>query len=111
MATKLSTLRLLCIILAVIGIVLPYSAFLPFLFEHGLNLPLFVEQAAATRIALFAWLDVLVTAVTLLVVTFGGGIVTIRQALIVTLFTCAAGSSAGLPLFFYFFFTNASQKK
>ena len=39
--------------LCVLGTMLPYSQFIPFLREHGLNIGLFVEQLFANRIAGF----------------------------------------------------------
>lgn len=106
---KLSVLKLLLIALTIVGVVIPYIAFVPFIMQHGLDMPLIIEQAAATRIAAFAWLDVLVSAIVLLIVAFGGRQVTLRQAVCVTLLTCAAGVSAGLPLYFYFSITRHAQ--
>ena len=39
--------------LAIMGTILPYSQFIPFVREHGLNARLFVEQLFATRIGGF----------------------------------------------------------
>lgn len=111
MIIKTSTLPPLLLILTVIGVALPYAAFLPFIAEHGLSFSLFAEQIIATRISLFAWLDVIVAGIALLIVAFGSGLISLRQAIVVALFTCAAGGSAGLPLFFYFYFSNLNRKK
>lgn len=47
--------------LALAGTVLPYSQFLPFLREHGLDLRLFLDQLFVNRISgFFAW-DVIVS--------------------------------------------------
>lgn len=88
--------------LIILGIAIPYSAFIPFLIEHGLDVPLLIQQAGANGIAAFAWLDVVVSAVVVLVVAFSGKLITLKQAILVTILTCVAGVSAGLPLFFYF---------
>lgn len=104
-----SVLKPLLIALTIIGVVIPYVAFVPFIMQHGLDVPLIIEQAAATRIAAFAWLDVLVSAIVLLIVAFGGRQITLRQAVCVALLTCAAGVSAGLPLYFYFSLSNRTQ--
>lgn len=101
-----SFLTPLLLILTALGVIIPYIAFIPFIIEHGLNIQLLIEQAIANRIAAFAWLDVIISAVTLLFVAFSGKLVTIKQAVGTTLLTCLAGVSAGLPLFFYFLFTN-----
>jgi hypothetical protein len=53
--------------LCVPGLLLPYSAFVPWLAEHGLNLPLFVAELFSTRIGAFFGWDVIVSAVALLV--------------------------------------------
>lgn len=107
---KTSGLRLILIALTIIGIAVPYVAFIPFVAQHGLNAQLLIEQAAANRIATFAWLDVIVSATVLLTVTFGARLVTVRQAVFVTLFTCTAGVSAGLPLYFYFSLYNTESR-
>ncbi|GHG87051.1 DUF2834 domain-containing protein [Comamonas sp. JC664] len=88
--------------LTVAGVVIPYAAFLPFVVEHGLDVPLLVEQAAANRISAFAWLDVVVSAVALLVAAYSGRFIPWKRALFVTALTLCAGVSAGLPLFLYF---------
>jgi len=53
--------------LCVPGLLLPYSAFVPWLMEHGLDLPLFVAELFSTRIGAFFGWDVIVSAVALLV--------------------------------------------
>lgn len=85
-----------------LGIALPYWQFLPWLLEHGLDPWRLIADAGATRIGAFAWLDVLVSAVVLLVfiviegrrIGLGAG----RQALAVV-GTLGVGVSSGLPLF------------
>ena len=57
----------LYLILAVLGVVLPYAWFVPWLLEHGLNVGLLVEEIFASRISVFGWLDVIVSALALLV--------------------------------------------
>ncbi len=41
------------LILCILGAILPYSQFVPFLLEHGLNLQLFFEQLFVNRISSF----------------------------------------------------------
>ena len=92
----------LYLILAVLGVVLPYAWFVPWLLEHGLNVGLLVEEIFASRISAFGWLDVIVSALALLVFIF-----TDRQERNVKLFwlpvlgTFAVGVSLGLPLYLY----------
>jgi hypothetical protein len=52
--------------LCIVGTVVPYAVFLPWLAEHGLNLRLFVQEIFATRIGIFFALDVVVSAAVVL---------------------------------------------
>jgi hypothetical protein len=84
------------------GIVLPYSQFLPFVREHGLDLRLFFDQLFANRISAFFGLDVLVSAVALIVfVRLEGRRLGIRRLWAPVAATLAVGVSFGLPLFLY----------
>ncbi|MCB9004768.1 MAG: DUF2834 domain-containing protein [Ardenticatenaceae bacterium] len=51
--------------LSILGFAIPYAFFVPFLLENGLDIPLFVQQLFATRIAAFFSADVLVSSVAL----------------------------------------------
>ena len=97
------------LLLVVVGVIVPYVAFVPFVMEHGLNLPLLIEQAGANRMAAFAWLDVIMSAVALLVAAFSRKFISFKQAGIVTILTFAAGVSAGLPMFLYFVVTKEQK--
>ena len=48
------------------GVALPYAAFLPWLTQHGPDLPQFVAELFSTRIGAFFGWDVIVSAVVLL---------------------------------------------
>ncbi len=54
------------LVLCVLGVALPYWQFVPWVAEHGLNLPLFVQQLFANRIGGFFGMDVLVSAFALM---------------------------------------------
>lgn len=95
-------LKYALIFLAVIGTVVPYAAFVPFIVEHGLNLPLLIEQAGANRISAFAWLDILIAAMALILAAFSGSYIRLSHAILVALLTVIVGVSAGLPVFLYF---------
>lgn len=97
-----SPLKYTFLALVVVGVIVPYLAFVPFVAEHGLDVPLLIEQAGTNRIAAFAWLDVIVSAVVLLAAAYSRQFVTFKQAGIVTVLTLVAGVSAGLPMFLYF---------
>jgi hypothetical protein len=88
--------------LCVLGTILPYSQFIPFLREHGLDARLFLEQLFATRIGGFFGMDVIVSSVVLWVFVFAEG----RRLGMRHLWTpiaanLAVGVSLGLPLFLY----------
>ncbi|MGH7497552.1 MAG: DUF2834 domain-containing protein [Gemmatimonadales bacterium] len=51
--------------LGIVGVVAPYSQFIPFLREHGLDFRLIVQQLFANRISGFFALDVIVSSVVL----------------------------------------------
>lgn len=88
--------------LCVAGAVLPYSQFLPFLREHGLDLRLFVEQLFANRISAFFALDVIVSALVLWVlVIVEGRRAGVRHLWAPIAASLAVGVSLGLPLFLY----------
>ena len=55
------------LILCVVGVILPYWQFLPWLAANGMNFPLFFHQLFANRISAFFGVDVLVSAVTLMI--------------------------------------------
>jgi hypothetical protein len=88
--------------LCVLGILLPYSQFIPWLVENGLNAPLLIHQLFANRISgFFAW-DVLVSAV--IVVGFirsEGKRWGMPYLWIPILGVLTVGVSFGLPLFLF----------
>jgi hypothetical protein len=88
--------------LCVIGTVLPYSQFLPFVREHGMDARAFIEQLFATHIGAFFGWDVIVSSVVLWVMV---GVEGRRAGLSHRWVPLAAnllvGVSLGLPLFLY----------
>lgn len=88
--------------LCVLGTVLPYSQFIPFLLEHGLDMRLFLEQLFATRIGAFFGMDVIVSSLVLWVFVFAEGRrLRIRHLWVPIAANLAVGVSLGLPLFLY----------
>jgi len=88
--------------LCVAGTVLPCWQFLPFLRNHGLDLPLLFQQLFATPVSGFFGMDVIVSSVVLWVFVLGEG----RRAGVRHLWAPIAanimvGVSLGLPLFLY----------
>ncbi len=51
------------LLLCVVGVVVPYMEFIPWVGQHGLNLRLLVDELFATRIGAFFGLDVVVSAI------------------------------------------------
>lgn len=90
------------LVLCVAGTLLPYSQFIPFLREHGLDARLFVEQLFANRISSFFGMDVLVSSVVLWVFVYlEGRRAGVRHLWAPVAANLAVGVSLGLPLFLY----------
>jgi hypothetical protein len=88
--------------LCVLGTVLPYWYFVPFLREHGLDVPLIVQQLFANQISAFFGLDVLVSSVVLWIfVRVEGRRTGMRHAWWALAGLLTVGVSLGLPLFLY----------
>jgi hypothetical protein len=95
-------LRHLYLLLCVLGIALPYSQFLPWLAAHGFDVALFCRELFANRVGSFFGLDVLVSAVVLIVfIQVEGRRLRMRHIWLPVLGTLLVGVSLGLPLFFY----------
>src|SRR6266446_3334390 len=88
--------------LAILGILLPYWQFVPWLFEHGLDLSLFFRELFANRIGAFFAMDVLVSAIVLIIfVQVEGRRLGMHRLWIPVVGTLLFGVSLGLPLFLY----------
>jgi hypothetical protein len=89
--------------LCILGFVLPYAVFVPWVAEHGgIPLRLFVQQLFANRISAFFGLDVLVSAIVLLrFATAESARLRIPNRWMVLVATLLVGVSLGLPLFLY----------
>ncbi|MCF2907215.1 DUF2834 domain-containing protein [Pseudoalteromonas sp. DL2-H2.2] len=90
------------LVLAVLGILLPYGAFVPWVATNGLDIGLFFGEAAANPISVFAWLDVLVAAIALLgFILVDGERHKVKHRYFAVLGTLLVGVSFGLPLYLY----------
>jgi hypothetical protein len=90
------------LLLCLLGIILPYWQFLPWVAEHGLNFSLMVHQLFANRIGGFFGMDVIVSAVALIVfMRVEGARQAIGKRWIPVLVVLTVGVSLGLPLFLY----------
>jgi hypothetical protein len=88
--------------LSLVGLVVPYALFLPWVVDHGLNLPLFARELFANRIGGFFGLDVLVSAVVLIgFVRVEGARLGMTRLWLPVLCTLLVGVSCGFPLFLY----------
>jgi len=87
---------------AIVGAIIPYSQFIPWLAVHGLDVQLFVSELFSTRISAFFALDVLVSAAVLVVfIRREGQRRQIRSLWIPIAATCLIGVSCALPLFLF----------
>jgi hypothetical protein len=90
------------LILCLLGVLVPYWQFVPWALQHGLNLPLFVRELFANRIGAFFGMDVIVSAVTLLVFTrIESKRLGIGKRWLVLVAVLTVGVSLALPLFLY----------
>jgi Terpene cyclase DEP1 len=88
--------------LCILGVVLPYWQFLPWVAANGLNLRLFFQQLFANRVGGFFGMDVFVSAVALLVfVRVENFRLSMRGRWLPLLAVLTVGVSLGLPLFLY----------
>ena len=95
-------LRHIYLALCIIGALLPYFHFVPWLFQHGIDLPLFYQQLFANRIGGFFGLDVAVCALVVWVFVLAEGKrLHIHALWLPVVFTLIVGPSLGLPLFLY----------
>ena len=90
------------LLLCVLGTALPYWQFLPWVLEHGLDMSVFIRELFANRIGGFFGMDVLVSAVTLVLFVSTEGRHRKMQALWLPIAAVVVvGVSLGLPLFLY----------
>jgi hypothetical protein len=95
-------LRHVYLALCVLGVLLPYSQFVPWFLQHSLDLPLFFRQLFANQIGGFFGLDVIVASFVLWVFIFAeGGRLGMRHLWLPVLASLLIGVSLGLPLFLY----------
>lgn len=91
------------LLLCVLGVVLPYSQFVPWVMENGLHVGLLFRQLFASRAGGFFGMDVLVSSAALVVfMRMERKRLAIRFPWLPIVGLCAVGVSLGLPLFLYF---------
>ena len=90
-------------LLCVLGTVLPVSQFVIWVRENGLNPTLAIQQVASDRLSSFAWLDVVVTVIVIIVFILKEGRAFQRRHIVLPILAgCCIGASLALPLFLYF---------
>lgn len=90
------------LLLLVLGTVLPLSQFFPFVTRYGLNVNLFFSQLFANRISSFFAMDVLVSAVVIIIFTaYESRRLNISNTWICYAGLVFAGVSCALPLFLF----------
>ncbi len=95
-------LKTLYLVLCALGLVLPYWQFVPWVLANGPNMPLFFRQLFANRIGGFFGMDVLVSAVALLVfVRSESSRFRVHGRWLPLIAVLTVGVSLGLPLFLY----------
>jgi hypothetical protein len=88
------------LILCLLGIALPYSQFLPFLLENGLNLERFFEQLFINRISAFFGIDFVVSSLALWTFVWcEGSRLKMKNLWIYIASNLLVGVSLALPLF------------
>ena len=90
------------LICCLLGLVLPYAQFLPWLLEHGLNVALLLRELFGNRISAFFAMDVIVSAIVLIwFIQSEGKRLRVRLLWLPTLGTLLVGVSFGFPLFLF----------
>lgn len=89
-------------LLSFLGLVLPYSQFIPWVVRNGLHFTLLFQDIISTRIGAFAWMDVLVTAIVLIgFILLEGTRKKMKYLWLPIAGTLLVGPSLGLPLFLF----------
>ena len=105
------TLQFMFMTLFIIGVIVPYYFLISYIAHHGLDLGAIIGSIAADRMSSFAWVDVVISAVTLLLFSATSRAITRGQLPFVIASTLLVGVSAGLPLLFYFLTKNGFLDK
>jgi hypothetical protein len=95
-------MKLFYLLCAIAGTLIPYSQFVPWVAEHGLDVRLLAGELFSTRIGAFFGLDVMVAAVALRAfIGWEGRRRHMRLLWLPVAATLAIGVSCGLPLFLF----------
>jgi len=87
-------------LLTILGLILPYTQLISWINVNGIDLILLVQEILQSKISLFAWLDVIMSAIVLIVfIVYEGKKQDINKLWIPIIGTLSVGVSFGLPLF------------
>lgn len=92
-------MRFVYLLLCIAGTALPLAQFVPWLSANGLNVPLLLQQATSSKIAAFAWADVLISGLATIALIFSEGRRLKMRRLWIPLSSLIVGPSLALPLF------------
>lgn len=96
-------MKILYLLAALLGAVLPLSQFIPFLKTHGLDLALFFTLLFSNSVSGFFGMDVIVSSVVLWIFVFSEGRrLGMRRLWLYVLCNLTVGVSLALPLFLLF---------
>jgi len=94
--------KIIYLVLCFVGTVLPYWQLIRWLLEHGVDGKLFMQELLANRISIFFSLDVVVSAIVLIIfIRVESARLRLRQGWLPVIATLLVGVSLGLPLFLY----------
>lgn len=86
--------------MCILGTVVPYYAFISWLLEYGFDVSMFLTEIVNSGLSIFAWTDVLLSAVVLIYfINREGRKLGMQNLAIPLLGTCLVGVSLGLPAF------------
>jgi uncharacterized membrane protein len=92
----------LYLFLTVLGIVIPFGAFIPWLLNNGLDFIALFNAAVVNPISIFAWLDVLIAALVLLIfIVVDGKKNNVTFYWLAVIGTLSVGVSFGFPLYLF----------
>ncbi len=89
----------LYLVLCFVGTLLPLVSFVPWLADHGLDVPLLAQQAVMNPVSAFAWSDVAVSALVLTAFVLAEGRRLDMRRGWLSLLGLVVGVSLALPLF------------
>ena len=93
-------IKILYFSLFIIGSVIPYYFFLPFLIKYGLDIKLIISEFSINNISLFFGIDVIISAIVLIIYIINDqNKIRVQYFILAILATLTIGVSSGLPLY------------